>query len=93
LWRVASRAPLRWRGFDSEWVVFHPDSGDTHLLDPLAAATLRVLEAAPSSAALLVERLPRVADLPVPDDLAGTVAEILRVFDEVGLIEPVDDPA
>lgn len=92
-WRIASRAPLLWRGFDSEWVVFHPDSGDTHLLDPVAAATLRLLEVGPASAATLAERLSRGACIPLPDDLGDAVAQILRVFDEVGLIEPVDDPA
>jgi PqqD family protein of HPr-rel-A system len=74
-------------------VVFHPDSGDTHLLDPVAAATLRLLEAGPTSATTLVERLSRDARIPLPDDLPDAVTQILQVFDEVGLIEPVDDPA
>jgi hypothetical protein len=52
-----------------------------------------MLEATPSSAAALAERLSREADLATPDALLDTVAQILRVMDEVGLIEPVDDPA
>ena len=92
-WRVASRAPLLWRHWDAEWVVFQPDSGDTHLVDPVAASVLRRLESAPASSADLTEEL---AHLPFPDpvgDHAETVTRLLRAFDGVGLIEPVDDPA
>ena len=93
LWRVAARTPLRWRGWGGEWVVFHPDSGDTHLLDPLAADALRSLEASPASAAALAERLSRSAASPAEEMLPEAVERMLRAFDEVGLIEPVDDPA
>jgi PqqD family protein of HPr-rel-A system len=93
VWRVASRTPLRWRGWDGEWVVYHPDSGDTHLLDPLAAEALRSLEASPAGAAALVERLAGSADATGVEELGAAVERMLRVFDEVGLIEPVDDPA
>ncbi len=93
VWRVASRTPLRWRGWDGEWVVYHPDSGDTHLLDPLAAEALRSLEASPAGAAALVERLAGGTDATAAEELPAAVERLLRAFDEVGLIEPVDDPA
>jgi len=93
VWRVASRTPLRWRGWNGDWVVYHPGSGDTHLLDPLAADALRLLEASPAGVAALIERLAGSAAAPAAEKLGAAVESMLRVFDEVGLIEPVDDPS
>ncbi len=92
-WRVSSRATLKWREWDGEWIVFHPDSGDTHLLDPFAARVLERLEAAPADAATLVQRLAESPAAPPAGDLPSMVEQLLRVFDDAGLIEPVDDPA
>ncbi len=93
IWRAASRAPLSWRQWGDEAVVFHPDSGDTHLLDALAAEILRRLESAPASRAALLEHLSRRPRPPVANDLEEAVTSVLQVFEEVGLIEPVHDPA
>ncbi len=93
LWRVGSRLPLRWRGWDGEWVVFHPESGDTHLLDPLAAEALRYLESAPATTATLVRHLVDGPSAPDAGELPGIVEQLLSVLDDAGLIEPVDDPA
>ena len=87
------RAPLLWREWGAESVVFNPDSGDTHLLDPLAAEALRRLESAPANVSVLIEHLTRVSNSSAASDLPETVEQMRRAFDDVGLIEPVDDPA
>ena len=92
-WRVSSRAPLKWREWDGEWVVFHPDSGDTHLLDPFAARVLKRLEDAPATADMLVQRLAESPAAAPANELPRMVEQLLRVLDDAGLIEPVDDPA
>jgi PqqD family protein of HPr-rel-A system len=69
-------------------VVFHPASGDVHLLSAAAAALLRALESEPATLTNLIETL----DLPGPDgderDLRAHLADTMAAFDRAGLIEP-----
>lgn len=45
------------RSWDGEHVLYHPGSGDTHLLDDDAMRVLEALRAGPASAAQLAARL------------------------------------
>lgn len=43
-WRIPKGSRLIWRSWDSEAVVYHTGSGNTHLLDELSADVLRLIE-------------------------------------------------
>jgi PqqD family protein of HPr-rel-A system len=88
-WRVPPAADLRWREWDDDQsLVYHPPSGDTHLLNPLAAEALKLLERQPSSCAMLVEHVARVFALKAEGDLVRQIEQCLAQFNELGLIEP-----
>ncbi len=79
-----------------EVVVFHPPSGDTHILHPLAGEVLRYLS---RQAADLQEVAGFVASREVVgEDAADDVSrellsKLLADFDQLGLIEPAhEDP-
>lgn len=95
-WRVPSDADLRWRIWEDEVVVFHPPSGDTHLLNPLAAEVLQYLTEQPADAYQLAAHLARDKDSdgaapsnPAPSLDIELLAKLLADFDQLGLIEPV----
>jgi PqqD family protein of HPr-rel-A system len=68
-------------------VIFDEGSGDTHLLDPLAAEFLKVLEESPGEVPGLARRLVARLEL-VPDAaLIGRVRELVERFVAVGLVE------
>jgi PqqD family protein of HPr-rel-A system len=68
-------------------VVFDEGSGDTHLLDPLAAEFLKVLEESPGEVPGLARRLVARLDLGPDADLTGRVRELVERFVAVGLVE------
>ena len=42
-WKVHANSDLRWRSWQDDSVLYHGASGDTHLLDPVAAEALHFL--------------------------------------------------
>jgi PqqD family protein of HPr-rel-A system len=89
VWRIAAETPLSWRAWDGDYVVFDPATGQTHLLDVLAAETLKALAQAPATRDELIERLAASADLPKDGSLAELVRSLIARFDALGLIEPL----
>ena len=55
-WQLAEGCRLHWKAWDDEFVIFDEGSGDTHLLDPLAAEFLKVLEESPGEVPGLARR-------------------------------------
>lgn len=71
----------------AEAVVFDRRSRQTHVLNPLATAALRILLEGPLGADELRRRLGLAADPAAGEsDLA---ADVLATFDALGLVEPV----
>ena len=68
-------------------MIFDEGSGDTHLLDPLAAEFLKVLEESPEEVPGLARRLGARLDLGSDPDLTGRVRELVERFVAVGLVE------
>ncbi|MEX2216151.1 MAG: HPr-rel-A system PqqD family peptide chaperone [Phycisphaeraceae bacterium] len=91
-WTVRPQADLRWRCWDGEYVVFHPPSGDTHFLNPIAGEVLRYLEHRAGGVVELSHHLSDTFELPADEDLANQVRHCLAQFRELGLIEPSHDP-
>ena len=89
--RVPPGADLQYRTWGEETVVYHGPSGDTHLLNPLAAEALRVLASQAAGVDDLTRRLAGHVDPANRHELAEHLAGLLANFAELGLIEPVDD--
>jgi len=71
-------------------LVYHAPSGDTHLLNPLAAEALRSLAAAAASAAELTTHVAALFDLQADGGLLRQMEQCLIQFAELGLIEPAN---
>jgi PqqD family protein of HPr-rel-A system len=87
---AAYSSQLLWRTWeDDEAVVYHIPSGDTHLLNLVAAEALRALEQGPLDCPELAERIaPSLACVP-DDDFLHHLEKLMAEFGELGLIEPV----
>jgi PqqD family protein of HPr-rel-A system len=85
---LAEGCRLHWKAWDDEFVIFDEGSGDTHLLDPLAAEFLKVLEESPGEVPGLARRLGARLDLARDADLTRRVRELVERFVAVGLVEP-----
>ena len=68
-------------------MIFDEGSGDTHLLDPLAAELLKVFQESPGEVPALARRLAARLDLELDADLTGRVRELVNRFVAVGLVE------
>jgi PqqD family protein of HPr-rel-A system len=68
-------------------VIFDEGSGDTHLLDPLAAELVKVLQESPGEVTTLAHRLVARLDLERDADLTARVRELVDRFAAVGLVE------
>jgi PqqD family protein of HPr-rel-A system len=68
-------------------VIFDEGSGDTHLLDPLAAELLKVFQDSPGEVPALARRFAARLDLELDADLTGRVRELVNRFVAVGLVE------
>ena len=91
VWRVPTGRELRWRSWDGEQLVYHVNSGDTHRLNAVGASILQAIDSAGIETTQLVDRV--AAELQVDRrTLIGPVAELLARFEDLGLIESVDEP-
>lgn len=88
-WRVHPQADLRWRQWpDEQAVLYHPRSGETHLLNPISAAMLQTLQDQPLSLEQLIPLVLKRFDLPAAGDHVAQLQHCLAQFIELGLIEP-----
>ncbi|RRQ22855.1 HPr-rel-A system PqqD family peptide chaperone [Thiohalobacter thiocyanaticus] len=89
-WQVCGRAGLAWVDWGGEVAIYHRGSGDTHLLDPLAAELLRALESGPRSDADLVSLLSELVS-PEPERPPQALAEtILGELKRLNIIELIE---
>ena len=89
IWRVSTTTPLTMRNWDGDYVVYNPLSGNTHLLDIVTGEVLKMIVTGPVRASSIYNRIATFLDLPADDaNLPHHVEDILRVLDELGLIEP-----
>lgn len=87
VWQVTPDTDLLWRVWDDETTVYHTRSGDTHLLNPLAAAALQLLVQQPATCTQIIEHVATLYALKVDGELVRQMEECLSQFDQVGLIE------
>ena len=88
-WELAEGCRLHWISWDDEYVVFDEGSGDTHLLDVLAAEVLKVLEQSPRYEQALTERVLARLGLDAVVDVERRIREAIQKFRDAGLVEQV----
>ena len=86
VWRVANLLTKSWR---DGVVVYNLDSGNTHLLTPIAGQVLKLLADTPADATTIARRLAGQIDLDSDRELDYNVASLLNHLDSLGLIESV----
>jgi len=88
-WRLLSPAPLVFHAWQAEELVlvFHPLSGDTHLLDVLSAEVLRLLQSSPLQEETLRRHLLEWAGFSPEEFPLARLQTILQQLEHLDLIE------
>jgi PqqD family protein of HPr-rel-A system len=87
--RIFQNSKLFWRVWDDEFIIFHPLSGDTHLLDYFSAEVLKSIEDAPAECAEIAAFISRKFEIDLDEKLVDRIEELLSKFSKLNLIEPV----
>jgi len=86
VWRAAKLLTKSWQ---DGVVVYNLDSGNTHLLNPIAGQVLKLLAHGPADATSIARQLAGQIDLESDAELDYNVASLLNHLDSLGLIEPI----
>lgn len=89
-WQITSGFELYWRSWGNEYVVYHSGTGDTHLLNKLAASVLESLKQAPSDIPSLSKQLASSFGIALDDESRMAMAQLMKDMIKFGLIEEVD---
>jgi PqqD family protein of HPr-rel-A system len=88
-WRIAPETDLRGKLLGNQYVVYNCGSGDTHVLDPIAALLIEQLQERCFESEELADRVGALLNLEATEGLYSKLKETLSQLDRLGLIEPV----
>jgi PqqD family protein of HPr-rel-A system len=91
-WQVRAGVDLRWRSWGDDHIVYHGASGDTHRVNAVTAAALRSLERGPATAEELRNGIEDALGLDPDPALTERLLDLLWELDDLGIVEPIDDP-
>jgi PqqD family protein of HPr-rel-A system len=80
-----------WRFWGDEAVIYNCNSGDTHLLNRIAADTLETLQNTPASTEELTRMLALRFGIDADREFLKQMDELLLNFYEQGLIKPLNE--
>jgi PqqD family protein of HPr-rel-A system len=89
-WAVPNTDQLVWLGWDGFYMVFHPASGEMHLLDGLAREIVDVIAGKPCTEAELLLQMAEIFDSGLSPELSKKIMGSLAELDKIGLLEPVE---
>ncbi|KIH75848.1 PqqD family protein, HPr-rel-A system [Geoalkalibacter ferrihydriticus] len=90
-WQTTDSLRLRWRCWDNEHIAFNCNSGDIHLLNPIAAEALKSLQRSAFSVDGLVQSISESLNIANDSDLYHNVHQFVLKLARLGLVHPVDD--
>ena len=85
-WSLHQGATLRWREIGDQQLVYQEESGDTHFLNPVSVALLKLLHTGNLDQHQLVEQTCQRFELSA-DEMANQIQEALEVFERYGVLE------
>lgn len=88
-WMAIPGFSLHWQSWDDEFVVYNSGSGDTHLLDPVAAEALQSLQKRPANLSELARNLAESLEIKPDDKLLTYLERLLSDFHRLGLVERI----
>ena len=88
-WKVNPKFPLQWQVWDDEFVVYNTGSGDTHLLDPVAAEVLQSLEKKTADLSELAGRVSASIEIEPDSKFSDYLEQLLSDLHKLGLIQRV----
>lgn len=88
-WKVNSGFPLQWQVWDDEFVVYNTGSGDTHMLDTLAAEVLQSLEKKTADLSELAGRVAASIEIEPDSKFSDYLEQLLSDLHKLGLIQRV----
>src|SRR5215831_2802435 len=86
-WSIVSNCTLHWKMWEDECVVFNSGSGQTHVLDPIAAILIREINEGRIGSEALMCRVAKLLDVDLTTDVRTTFQATLWYLDELSLIE------
>jgi len=89
-WGLNPNCVLHWRSWEEGYILFNAASGQTHFLNELGAAILKLFEqgAAPLDIYEIFEKLAASFDLIIDTPMQSYIGNLLVDLDGLGLIEP-----
>lgn len=88
-WHLNPYVCLHWLSWGSDYILFNAASGQTHVLNELGAAILRLLDSNPLSNSDIGRQLvTQYHDLCLDSELSTAIDQLLEELDNLGLIEP-----
>lgn len=89
IWRLNPCVRLYWLSWDEDHIVFNAASGQTHVLNELGAAILRLLEENALNPMEIGQRIvTQYEELVLDTELSAAIEALLENLDMLGLIEP-----
>ena len=92
-WTVPGKDKLVWLGWDGFYMVFHPASGEMHLLDSLAREIVDVIAEKPCTQKDLLQEMEKIFGRTFEAEFSEKIMGSLAELDKIGLVEPVDSAA
>jgi len=89
-WRAIPGFHLYWHSWDHEFVVYHSGSGDTHLLNLVAATILQRLQDQPAMLPELTEYTTSTLGIEADESFASSLEGLIKDLTRLGLIERVE---
>lgn len=86
-WRLRGHAPLRWRRWHGEFVLFDPFSGNTHRLDPLAGEIVLALEDGSKAFSEISAFAADYLQISENQELSTAIEEMMEALEDAGLVQ------
>jgi len=89
LWALCGSHPLQAQPWTRDWSVFNPETGETHLISELPAATLRLLAKDSQPLAHFAADLAKECGVEMSTAWEKKVAGVLTDLEQIELVEQV----
>jgi PqqD family protein of HPr-rel-A system len=88
-WRTPPHSRLHWQSWEDESVVYNSRSGSTHLLDLVAAETLKILEKQSATLPELVDIVASLFKIEPNAELSRHLEKLVLELEKLELLEMV----